>query len=207
MKYSKHLVPVAAVAALGIGLVSGGSPARALSVTGVCPSNVGRGPVDGGGIGNASDCNLLITFNPNGSIATEAGPQTTYESIEDALIGVVNHSGHAITSFSISGSGIFGFDGDGINGYLGITNNAQDTSGYGGPFGFFTGIDPSGNSGVVNFIGGIPDGGIAFFSLEEPINIAAPPVIGSVPEPAALGIFGMALAGLAVARQWSRRRP
>jgi hypothetical protein len=46
------------------------------------------------------------------------------------------------------------------------------------------------HDGIVNFIGGILDGG----------DIASPPVIDpprGVPEPATLALFGVALAGLA----------
>src|SRR5207302_107480 len=120
---------------------------------GVCPSTVGLGPAGGGGAGSATDCNLLITFNADGSIKTETGPQTNYDSIEDALIGVANHSGHAISLFNIDGGAldIFGFDRDGIDAYLGIGANGKDGSngGYGGPNAFFNNI--IGNKGTVNF--------------------------------------------------------
>lgn len=152
-----------------------------------------------GGVQNgvAPDCNLVITFGKNGAITT-TGPGGNYDGSEDALIGVINNSGHTINAFSISGSGIFSFmDGDGIDTYTGVTY-ALDTTGYGGPMGWFTNIVPgSPDMGVVNFAGGIMTGHTAFFSLEEPIDLSHPPVIGGVPEPATLALFGMGLAGLA----------
>ena len=63
------------------------SPAQAtLAQTGVCPSDLGHVPEGGGGAGSATDCNGLITFGANNSISTSFGPQTNYDSIEDALI-------------------------------------------------------------------------------------------------------------------------
>lgn len=161
------------------GLVSlPGSPANAapLLYTGVCPSTtaqtVGQG---GGGVGNATDCNLLIVFGPGGTITTYQGPQTMYESIDDALIGVVNNSGAPLSSFGLSAApGTFGFDGDGIDGYVngtsGIPINSLDAGsggfdfGYGGPLIFFNGISPDQSSGTVN----IGFGGLA--SLSGDVN-------------------------------------
>ncbi len=192
---------------------------------GVCPSTVGLAPFGGGGTGNATDCNFTITFNANGSIGTTFGPQTTYDSIDDALIGVVNNSGHTITNINLSGIGIFSFDGDGVNGYTGVTNAAAGLSSqafynyvgstlatdqYGGADAYFTnvfiglGYLGQNSSGTVNFKNAISgNGGTDYFALEEPININAPPVISSVPEPGAwlMMISGVGLIGFIATRR------
>jgi len=162
-----------------------------------CPDTTTLSSHGGAFDGTAPDCNFIITFNSDGSITT-SGPGGNYDGSDDALVGVHNNSGHSISSFALSGSNIFGFDGDGIDGFLGIANNLMDTSGYGGPNAYYTVTDA--NTGFVNFITAIANGSTEFFSLEESIDLSAPPVIGppsGVPEPATLALFGFGLAGLA----------
>jgi hypothetical protein len=64
-------------------------------------------------------CNLLITFNSNGSITT-TNPNTNafYDSgDEDNAVGIINNTGSAITSIHLTSAlPIFNFDGDGICG-------------------------------------------------------------------------------------------
>ena len=186
------------------------APAEAvltMGPSGICPQTIGHAAVGTAGVGNATDCNLFITFNADGSITTTPGPQATYESIEDALIGVTNNTGTAITAFHLSGTGIGGFDGDGINVYTNggnIPNNVNDTTGYGGLQAWFT--NNTGNDLDVNFIGGIPaNGGTAFFSLEEPalLNLV---VNNNVPEPASLGVIGLGTLALGVSRRRRAKR-
>jgi predicted outer membrane repeat protein len=140
-------------------------------------------------VGFDSDCGTIITVTPNGATATQTG-QGPYDGIEDTLVGVVNHSGHPISSLNLSSSlRIFGFDADGIESY-GVPRNSKDSSGiidfgppfgsfdshgaYGGPNAYFTNYDPNiATSGTVNFINPIPDGGTDFFSLEEALSGAS----------------------------------
>lgn len=163
--------------------------------TGVCPA-----------IGSSSDCSVVITIQPGGSILIETTGVGPFDNSEDSLVGVVNNSGGTITSLAISGSNIFGFDGDGLAAFPG--GGTFGTTGYEGPNTSFTITDT--NNGFVNFLnGGLLDGQTAYFSLEE--NLAAggvPITVGSAaPEPAtwAMMILGFGMAGVAFRRRKQRQ--
>ena len=151
------------------------------------PNNYG---FSGGGVLSPGEVAVLYVFNAGGTIATYAdstvGP---YDGSEDTQVGVTNNTGQLLTSFTIkgtAGSGIFGFDGDGIDIY-GAPSNTSDTTGYGGPLVFFTNFS-TGDTGTVNFInGGLASGASTFFSVEEPPSalVGSTPISG-VPEPASI---------------------
>jgi hypothetical protein len=56
----------------------------------------------------------------------------------------------------------------------------------------------------VNFIGGIASGSSNYFSLEEPINLNAPPVV-STAEPTSLAALGAGLVGFGLLRRRRQR--
>jgi hypothetical protein len=203
MKFRNALLTTVALA----GLAAYAAPAKAEPVLadGVCPA-----------VGQATaGCDLVITFNADGSVATTAGPSAgiatgTYDGSDDTLIGVVNNSGSTITSFNLSAAtDIFGFDGDGIDGYssdgVSATGNNPDGSGYGGPDAYFTNVSGDKTSGTVNFAnGGIPDGGTDYFSLEEQVSVdTLAPV--ATPEPTSLAILGVGMLGAGITRRFRRK--
>jgi len=186
-----------------------------------CPVPVGWGAggetvaasylTDTGGTGpnynNATAaCNVLITFNSNGSVTT-TNPNGAgfYDSgTDDNLVGIVNNSGHSISSVVLSSAStdIFGFEGDGIctsGGTLtfaqtsgapaaGACTGATDPNGYGGPGVTYSGINGAATLGTVNFAGGIASGGAGWFSLEGPVALDL--VVNPTPEPGTLTLVG-----------------
>jgi len=185
---------------------------------GPCPSSTGPSTsaayTVAGGL-----CNVLITFNLDGSITTVITNPNPYDGAEDSLIGIVNDSASAISAINLSSAtlALFGFDGDGacVTGGLYVQVGpcgglrAPTTSGadYAGPGVTFTNIASNGRSGTVNFAPAIAAlGGTAWFSLEEPpsLSIVVTPPIAAVPEPATLTLFASGLVGAGISR-WRRR--
>lgn len=141
-------------------------------------------------VGADTDCGVVLTILDIGagrgtcsaanciSISNNQGP---FDEIEDTLVGVVNNSTIPITSLKLTSSNaIFGFDGDGICGISPNTGQPYNPRPAGCPFGP-TGYEGPGvsfnaasvNSGTVNFNPPIaPNGGTAYFSLEESLTAA-----------------------------------
>ena len=143
-------------------------------------------------IGAAPSCDILLAVNPDQSISvlgdSSVGP---YDGSDDTLVGIVNNSSAAIPAITVSGpgSGLAGFDGDGIctyatsgpngSGFAGDSYcTSQQVSGsdpgdYAGPGTSFT-PDPNSQDDVeVDFAGnGLAPGSSTYFSLEGALTAA-----------------------------------
>ncbi len=149
-------------AAMLLGALSLGASATTAAASGPTTPPFTQCPA----VGGDTSCGLLIVINPNGSPTVLSDPgQGPYDAIEDTLIGVQNLSGQTIPSLPISGSDIFGLDGDGL-----CTQSPRPAgcpfgaTGYEGPGTAFTITDA--DHGTVLFAGGLAPGASAYFSLE-----------------------------------------
>ncbi len=161
-------------------------------------------------VGSNSDCTAVIIvsdsgvylyFNPNQPSSDDGA--NFGNGFDDTIIGVLNISNSTtIKTLGLnSNSDIFGFDGDGIDTYIGHTNvtngttnfstNPMDTTGYGGPNAYFSfqkgctfdstrsgyvsssNYPAACNGGVVNFINPVAPGESTFFGLENALSSAS----------------------------------
>src|SRR5437899_11535970 len=105
-------IGVAATLAFAVAIAAGGAvaPTRLAAATLPTPPFTQCPPV-----WVDTSCAVLIVFNADGSRTTLVDPtQPPFDGIEDTLIGVQNNSTVSITMLGLSGTNIFGFDGDGL---------------------------------------------------------------------------------------------
>jgi PEP-CTERM motif len=155
--------------------------------------------------GGADPCNIIITFNANGSISTALGALDPYDGTEDQLVGVVNNSTKTIFSIHLSnpGSQLFGFDGDGICAYQPFTGNAVAACNgdYLGSATDFANINAALDTGDVQWANGILPGQMGYFSLEEPASLN---LNVNGPEPGTLSLLGLGLIGAGVFKRYRK---
>jgi hypothetical protein len=153
-------------------------------------------------------CNTLVTVNANSSITITIVNANPYDGSDDNLVGVVNNTSTPLTTLTLSGSGISGWDGDGIcafgaGGLAGDTFTTgssaycsagqlggTDPQDYYGPNMTFTNFG-TGDAVTVNFSTAVPaNGGTTFFSLEEVPSSSLVVTGGPTPTPTPTGLTG-----------------
>ncbi len=166
----------------------------------ICPGGIPTKPFPHSPDAAATGCNVLITISQTGSVVsatTTVKDASPYDGSEDTLVGVLNNSSITVSSLTLTGTNIFGLDGDGIctftftgSSYCSTSQKAgTDPQSYYGPTSTFSITNTS--SGTVNFSTPIAaGGGSTYFSLEEPPTASLQVVVGGVPEPGTLALMG-----------------
>lgn len=158
----------------------------------VCPSSTAPTPYahtpDAAGTG----CNVVLTVNANGTVMVtlkDASPYDLTAGGDDTLIGVVNNSSTPVSSVNLSGSNIFGFEGDGICTFTFVGSSyctasqrsGTDPGDYQGPTSTFT--ITNANTGTVNFGPAVAAGGSTYFSLEGLPTASITATVGPTSDP------------------------
>src|ERR1039458_2506843 len=80
----------------------------------ICPAGSGANPFPHSPDSSGTGCNVVITINADRSTSVTIKDSQAYELSEDVLIGVQYNSSSTVPSLTLTGSNIFGVEGDGI---------------------------------------------------------------------------------------------
>jgi len=164
-------ITASALAAGGVA-VAQAAPAGAASATAAfteCPA-----------IGNSPGCEILLVVKADNTVSVQGDPSVgAFDGSDDTLVGIINNSTATVKAVTVSGpgSGLSGFDGDGIcSGSYGSWNGSAGCpygkTGYEGPGTSFVTSASLPDSAEVDFTGGLAPGGKAYFSLEGALTSA-----------------------------------
>jgi hypothetical protein len=133
-------------------------------------------------IGADASCGSLIVVHPDRSVSVYSDPSTgPYDGADDTLVGIENLSSQsvpAITAYGPNGSGLFGFDRDGICTYSFAGNEycshlPTGATTYEGPGTSFITDPKTTSDGEVDFAGStLAPGAHTYFSLEGAVTSA-----------------------------------
>jgi hypothetical protein len=176
--HSRRALSVIALAtsALAAGGTVSAAPAAMASTASLSAPPFAQCPA----IGQSPSCEILIVVNSDNSVSVEGDPSVgTFDGSDDTLVGIVNDSSTAIKAVTVSGpgSGLSGFDGDGIcSGDYGIWDGSAGCpygpTGYEGPGTSFVTISSLPDSAEVDFSGDLAPQATAYFSLEGALTSA-----------------------------------
>src|ERR1035438_8391888 len=139
----------------------------------ICPAGNGGNPFPHSPDAAGTGCNVVITINADRTSTVTILDTTAYENSEDVLVGVKNNSSSSVPSFSLTGSGIFGLEGDGICIYTFVGSSyctasqiaGTDPGDYYGPNTTF--VITNASTGTVNFTAPIPAGGSSYCTASQ----------------------------------------
>jgi len=120
----------------------------------------------------APSCSIQLQVNPDNSVSVAVDPAVgAYDGADDTLIGITNSSPLPVSAVTVTGpgSGLSGFDSDGLCAYLGCQNGA---TGYEGPGTSLVTSPTAPDSAEVDFTPALAPGATAYFSLEGALQYA-----------------------------------
>ncbi|TFC02745.1 hypothetical protein [Cryobacterium sp. MDB2-33-2] len=120
----------------------------------------------------ASSCGIELQVNQDGSVSVAADTSVgTYDGADDTLVGIVNNSTVPVAAVTVTGpgSGLAGFDSDGLCAYAGCS---YGPTGYEGPGTSLVTSPTLPDSAEADFTPALQPGATAYFSLEGPLQYA-----------------------------------